>query len=799
MASELTGPITPVLGAHLTAPGAAGVPWQGQLPPLEEPEAGIPWERFIAAIKRYRWLVIGVAVLGTVLSVLGSRFVKPEYTVTSTIYIETPTDRNGPIRAAELLESVQWVELLRTNAVLDSVVQRQALFVTPARLRDTALLKGFALATRFRPGRYTVERDAASGSFRLLLDDGSVADRAAANDSLGREVGFAWVPSPGALEPGQKAEFTVASHRDASALLLKKLRVVMADNGNFMRVSLSGDDPQRATDVVNGLTSQFVALAADLKRAKLRETAAVLKEQLQYSAAQLRDAETALEAFRVKTITLPSDVPVAAGLTITQPTVIRQFFDERIRLDSIARDREALSSAMGQFSSGSASTDAFRTIPAVRGAPELSRALDSLSSAEASLRVMRQRFTDEYKPVKELEEKISGLRGALIPGLVGQLTRQMEQTERAIDTRIATSSRDLQAIPQRSINEQRLTREMLGAEGLYRNLQQRFEEAKLAEASALPDVRVLDPAVPPSRPDANDRMRLIALGALGSLAFALGLAILLDRFDRRFRYPDQVEKELGLSILGAVPQIRRRGKLAQSPEEAANVVEAFRTIRMNVTHTLGSAKGPVTITISSPGPGDGKSLVSANLALSFAESGYKVVLVDGDIRRGELHRSFGVDRKPGLLDCLSGTANIEQVLRSGGHPNLTMIPCGTRFERGPEMLGSEAMVKLMATLQRRYDCVIVDSPPLGAGVDPFVLSTLTKNVMLVLRAGETDREFALAKLRLFDRLPVEVLGAVLNDIRAEGAYRHYAYVYGYTADEISPMGEIGTGTAASTS
>lgn len=798
MATELTGPVPPVFGASLTAPGAAGLPWQGQLPPLEEPEAGIPWERFIAAIKRYRWLVIAVAIIGTVLSVLGSRFVKPEYTVTSTIYIASTDERGGPIRAQELFQSVQWVELLRTNAVLDSVVQKQSLFVTPARSRDSALFRNFTLASRFRPGRYTVERDAASGSFRLLQDDESVVSRAASGDSLGKEVGFAWVPDRGALQPGTKAAFSVTSHRDASAALQKRLRVVMADNGNFMRLSLSGNDPQRAADVLNALTSKFVELAADLKRAQLRETATVLKEQLQYSAAQLRDAEQALEGFRVKTITLPSDVPVAAGLTMTQPTVIKQFFDEKIRVDSIARDREALTSALGQFSTGSASTDAFRTIPAVRGAPELSRALDSLSNAEASLRVMRQRFTAEYRPVKELEEKINSLRSALIPGLVAQLTGQMQQTERSIDTRIATSSRDLQAIPQRTINEQRLTREMLGAEALYRNLQQRFEEAKLAEASALPDLRLLDPAVPPTRPDGNDRMRLIMLGALGSLAFALGLAILLDRFDRRFRYPDQVEKELGLSILGAVPQIRRRGKLAQSPEEAANVVEAFRTIRMNVTHTLGSAKGPVTITISSPGPGDGKSLVAANLALSFAESGYKVVLVDGDIRRGELHRSFGVDRKPGLLDCLSGTASVEQVLRSGGHPNLTVIPCGTRFERGPEMLGSEAMVKLMAALQRRFDCVIVDSPPLGAGVDPFVLSTLTRNVMVVLRAGETDREFAVAKLRLFDRLPVEVLGAVLNDIRAEGAYRHYAYVYGYTADEISPVGEISAGTGATT-
>jgi capsular exopolysaccharide synthesis family protein len=795
MASELTGPVTPALGTSLTAPGA-GLPWQGQLPPLEEPEAGIPWERFIAAIKRHRWLVIVVAVLGTVLSVLGSRFVKPEYTVTSTIYIETPATKSGPIRAEELLVSVQWVELLRTNAVLDSVVQRLALFITPARLRDSALLTGFALAPRFRPGHYTVEREASSGSFRLLLEDGSIVARAEAGDSLGRELGFAWVPSPSALPPGQKADFTVASHRDASAALLRNLNVLMAENGNFMRVSLSGHDPQRAASALNAVTAQFVALAADLKRAKLRETATVLKEQLQYSATQLHDAETALEAFRVRTITLPADVPVAAGLTMTQPTVIKQYFDEKVQADLLRRDREALNTAMGQFQSGTTSSDAFRTIPSAQSAPELSKALGELSDAEASLRVMRQRFTDEYKPVGDLQARIANLRQVVIPGLVSQLTRQMQQTEQTINDHISTASRDLQAIPQRSINEQRLTREMLGAEGLYRNLQQRYEEAKLAEASALPDVRVLDPAVPPTSPDGNTRWRLIALGVLGSLVSALGLAILLDRFDRRFRYPDQVEKELGLSILGAVPQIRRRGKLAQSPEEAANVVEAFRTIRMNVIHTLGPAKGPVCFTISSPEPGAGKSLVSANLALSFAEAGYKVVLVDGDIRRGELHRSFGVDRKPGLLDCLSGNANVEQVLRSGGHPNLTMIPCGTRFERGPEMLGSEAMVTLMATLPRQYDCVIVDSPPLGAGVDPFILSTLTKNVLLVLRAGETDREFALAKIRLFDRLPVEVLGAVINDIRAEGAYRNYAYVYGYTADEISPLGRIGFGSGA---
>ena len=207
MASNVTGPLVPTgPAASLTSP-MAGLPWQGQ-PPVEEGEGGIPWERFIAAIKRYKWLVLAVAMIGTVLSVLASRFVKPSYTVTSTIYIEEPSQRAGPIRAEELLTSVQWVELLRTNAVLDSVVQRQALFISTSKAKDSLLTRGFGLAQKFRPGGYTVER-ATDGSFKLLMENGTQVSQAAAGDTLGREVGFAWVPNAEALQPGQKAEIRV--------------------------------------------------------------------------------------------------------------------------------------------------------------------------------------------------------------------------------------------------------------------------------------------------------------------------------------------------------------------------------------------------------------------------------------------------------------------------------------------------------------------------------------------------------------------------------------------------------------
>jgi Mrp family chromosome partitioning ATPase len=104
------------------------------------------------------------------------------------------------------------------------------------------------------------------------------------------------------------------------------------------------------------------------------------------------------------------------------------------------------------------------------------------------------------------------------------------------------------------------------------------------------------------------------------------------------------------------------------------------------------APGPIVFTVSSPGAGDGKSLISTNLALSFAESGYNTLLVDGDTRRGEIHRMFGADRRPGLLDYLSSAATADQILRTTTHRNMTLIPCGSRKHTGPELLGSAGWV-----------------------------------------------------------------------------------------------------------
>ncbi len=774
--------------AYVNGGGAGGL---DSAPPLPEP--GLQWGRYISALRRYKWLMLAIILAGSAASVGATRFLKPTYRATATIYIEPPPDDAGPIRAAELLRSFGWLELLTTGVVLDSVAITQRLYLTPAEPKDSLLFAGFALGEKLIGGRYELQVDEAGKGYTLSRESVGVVESGAVGDSIGRPLGFLWSPPAALLPRGRAVAFNVVSPREAGQRLLANFKTALnnSQQSNFIRLTLEGPNAAKTATILNAVTTQFVEVAADLKRRKLSILTETLAEQVKYAGEQLAEAESRLESFRVGTITLPTEnVPVAAGLQSTQPTVLTNFFNRKIEVEELRRDRTALQGVVARMGTPGFSMDAFQTIPAVRNAPDLNRALEELSSADAEIRALRFRYTDEHKPVRDLQDRINTLRTQTIPMYANGLIQQMQDQERVIEGQIATQSRDLQQIPIRTITEQRLTRDQVAAATLYTTLSTRYEEAKLALASAIPDVKVLDPAVTPRSPISNSAPRIVVLGFMASCGLAVGLALLLDQLDKRFRYPDQVTRELGLTILGAVPAMKRGKDGLQKPVDASQTLEAFRSIRLNLAHSYGS--GPVRLTISSPGPSEGKSLICSNLALSFAEAGYKTLLIDGDIRRGQLHRTFSVNRQPGLLDYLGGEASAQDILRPTSHSGLTLIPCGTRLHHGPEMLGSSKMSELMAQLKSAFNVILVDSPPLGAGIDPFVLGAATGHMVLVLRSGETDRAMAEEKLKLVDRLPIRLLGAVLNDVdTSQSGYKYYSYVYGYTAED--DHAKIGTG------
>ena len=765
-------------------------PAQPMYAPPAQPEDGVPWARYFAAVKRYRWLVAAVFIVGSAAGFGVTRLVAPEYEAQASIWIqsETPQGRGaGPIRASELMNSTAWPQLLQSFSVLDRVVERVRLYLVPADPAKRAYFTGFELGDKYRVGQYQLKVD--GSAYTLTTGKGDVLEQGVVGDSIGRRVGFRWAPTAAELGGSQTVAFRIIHPRAAAVALQGRMRPTLPANSSLMRVVLAGNDPELLAETLNAIVVEYVAVASELKTRNLVEFTRALQQQVDYAERELNAAEMAVENFRINTITLPAEGgPVAAGTQMTLNPVFANFFEEKIALDDVKRDRAALERALAQIQAGG-SLNPLWSIPAVQSyGRELTAALNDFMSKEAILRTLRQTFTDAHQPVIDQQRVVDELRTGTIIPLGVALASELRIRESDLESRIAGASRELQAIPSRAIEEMKLERNRQARENLSITLKNRFEEAQLAQRSSLPDVTPLDPAVAPSAPVRSTAARIMLMAVLGSLGAALLIAVVLDQLDRRFRYPDQATGELRLPILGAVPTIPKNLDSSNASEEVVQVLEAFRSVRLAVSHAL-DAYGPKMVTITSPGMGDGKSLVSGNLAMAFASAGYRTLLIDGDTRRGALHDVFGLPRTPGLLDVLNGDVMLDAAIRPAGPQHLSFLASGRRSLRGPELLQSGMLGRILDVLRTRYDVVIIDSPPLSAGVDAFVLAAATGSVALVLRTGTTDRKLAKAKLDLIDRVPTNVIGAVLNDVRTEGMYKYYSYIEGYEpVDEAIEVG-----------
>lgn len=766
----------------------------------EAPPTGPKLQRYVSALNRFKWLIIVLTILGGIGGYAATSFVEPEFEVESTIAMDLGSGlgNRGPIQDEGLMDRQSWQDLLRTFAVADPVVLRLSLYLEPKKDADSVAFRDFEVSPNLIAGEYVLELEGTR--YKLMSSTGFPVDSGVVGDSIGRSRGFLWQPAPQSLAGRKEVAFTVKTPREASRELMGNLS--HTQGAAFLHLRLVGKNSRRLAATLNAWTEQFVAEATALKKKKVMSLAVILNGQRDYQKNALADARNALENFRVKTVTEPNEreTPMNAGLDMTTGPAFNDYFNKTFAIDNLHRDRTNLQKLFDSTKAAGTglTVEAVRSIPSINQDPAAGRvlaALEEQNAREASLRKLQEQYFDTMEVVKAEKEVLRDIRLNRVPREVAAYLSQMKLKEDALSVNIDDSGKELAKIPRRTMEEARLKLAMRESEDLFSRLNVRAEEAQLAEASTIPDVSVLDSAVAVFLPTRNTKPILILGAVAAALALGVLLAILLDQTDKRFRYPEQATDELGLYILGVVPVISAKGR-KDGAAQAAQVIETFRSIRMNVRYAMDSGQC-LTVTITSPGPNDGKSLISSNLALSFAESGARTLLIDGDIRRGELSKTFGTKTRPGIVEYLDGTALIGEVLQpTASHSNLTIMPAGARRRRAPELLATPKLPQLIAQLSKEYDVIIVDSPPLGAGFDAFALATATTYMAVVLRAGVTDRKMAKAKLETIEQLPIRVIGTVLNSIKLAGAYQYYSYYQDYAAEDevpVSPPARIASG------
>ncbi|WP_431844245.1 polysaccharide biosynthesis tyrosine autokinase, partial [Calidifontibacter indicus] len=275
-------------------------------------------------------------------------------------------------------------------------------------------------------------------------------------------------------------------------------------------------------------------------------------------------------------------------------------------------------------------------------------------------------------------------------------------------------------------------------------------------------------------------LRNIALGLLLGLLLGLALAVLRDRFDNQIRSKDDVEQVTDLSIIGGIPfdaDAPAHPLIVQSDPHSGRS-EAFRSLRTNLQF-VNAAKHPRVIVMTSCLAGEGKTTTTANLALTMAEAGAKVVLIEGDLRRPRLLRYLGMEGAVGITDVLIGRAEIKDVVQRFGEHELGVIGAGQIPPNPSELLGSDAMRTVLNELQDVFDYVIIDAPPLLPVTDAAILSAITDGTVLVAASGAVTTDQLQTALDSLDHVGGTTLGIVMNKIPRKRGGRYYDYRYEY--------------------
>jgi succinoglycan biosynthesis transport protein ExoP len=314
-------------------------------------------------------------------------------------------------------------------------------------------------------------------------------------------------------------------------------------------------------------------------------------------------------------------------------------------------------------------------------------------------------------------------------------------------------------------------------------------ELETPDAAAAPTVKVAvleEPGVP-QVPTSPYPVRNIALGAIAGLVLAAAVALLRERMDNTVKTPEDLEELTGVAVVGALAEDPTLADTVLFNEENgySETAEAYRQIRTNLQF-LDVDRPAHTIVVTSSLPGEGKTTVAVNLALVLAESGARVALIEGDLRRPRVTRYLGMISGAGLANVLAGTVRYDQVVQPVGNGRLSVLAAGPMPPNPSEMLGSGQMRLLLDEMRQENDYVLIDAPPLLPVTDAAVLSVAADGALLVARHGVTTRAQLHRASEALHRIDAKLLGVILNRIPPKAA-EGYGYGYQYAYDAAPAM------------
>lgn len=757
---------------------------------------------------RNLWWILGITAVIAGATAYYVWTTPPIFEGRATIHVSKDRAEDTNLEFLSKIVSAEDVEtemaLLRARSVAEATVDSLSLQVQilePTGLSRSSLFSVVSAGRGTIRGRYVFQRE---GSVYVITDsDGREVGRVERGEPVvfnDTQLALASPPSEGGEDFPDFVEISIHPFYEAVENLSRALAVGrLYRDASVISVSYQGTDPGMVRDVPNMVASVYIQHRRTAKKSEATSTVNFLRGQIETYTTQLQDAEQQLLAFQ--------QGEQVVNIQAEGAEQVRRLVDAQAQRDDLQSELESLDELLAQIDSVEAhpgSLDdrrnpyrrlaAFPTFLQNQAVTSLMSDLNRLETERAD---MATRRTPNHPDMVALQRSIDQLEDQLY-----QLARNYRNS---LQSRLATTQERLKAfgsqleqIPEKALQEARLTRQQKVLEQVYTLLQNRLKEAEIAQAVVPGDVRIVDRAILPLRPVRPRKTRSLALALFFGAIVGTGASMAREQLDERLHSRDELARVAHLPVLAAIPRIRTsangksggskslskglRERLITWDDVTHPVSEAYRSLRTNITF-LDLDRPRRVLVLTSPGPSEGKSTSAANLAITLAQQGANVLLVDADLRRGILHRVFDVSGSPGLTDTIMGSAVAEDAIRRielDPGRFLNLLPAGTLPPNPAEILGSKRMRDLLESLKAKYDFVLLDTPPLNLVTDAAVLGAESDSVILVARAGSTVRGALRYALDQLGAVKAPMGGVIFNDVSYSGREKYYGSNYGYS-------------------
>jgi capsular exopolysaccharide synthesis family protein len=705
--------------------------------------------QYLRIALRWRYVILGAVAACVLLGLIVTLLMTPKYTAVTTVEISRESDNVTNFKGVEQNAGIADQEFYQTQYGL---------------LKSRALSE--RVATQLR-----------------LIDDQKFFERFGVRD---KSPAFQLV---GGRYP---ASGRAARQRLAGELLRANLDLDPARLSRLVDIKFTSPDPTFSAQVANAWADNFIQTNLERKiqatsygRNLLQRQLAQFKEKLDESQRQLVGYASAQ-----RIINLPSQS--GDGKTASERSIV---VDDLAALNAVlsqaTAERIQAEARYQQAGKSGASTEALGN-----------SAINSLRQRRAELagdysKLLTQ-FEPQYAPAQAIKAQLDQIDRSIereegrVSGSLQADYREAQERERGLQNRVEQLKNNYLDLRRRSIQYNIYQQEVDTNRALYDGLLQRFKEIGVAGGVGINNVAIVDPADVPQVPSSPRLLVNLALSLLAGLGLGALAAFALEQIDEAIADPAEVERRLGLPLLGSVPKVGSGTPREALLDRKSDLVDAYLAVQTNLAFTTEHGV-PRSFAVTSTRPAEGKSTTALALATTLARAHRKVILIDGDMRSPSVHHLGGVDHDHGLSNYLSGQDNIEALTFSMADLGITAMSAGPIPPNAAELLTGHRLSLLIERLLESYDHVVVDSPPVMGLADAPLIASRVEGVIYAVESHGIRSSLVKTALRRLASANARVIGGVLTKFEARKAHYGYGYEYGYNYGRQGDKAEASRG------